>query len=544
MERKNIAKIIDYLIIGSLFAMTILFILLPFIFVFKESFLVEGRLSLENFTYLLTERRKLITNTLKLGVVSTILSSLASLIVSIYLYLSPKRRKKILLFILFITLISPPFVTSLSYINLFGRRGVITYGLLGLSLNVYGMWGIAIMQTMSHLSLNVLLIYGFLKTLSPDIINSARNLGAKTNDIIIDIIFPKAKAGLKAVILLSFFRSISDFGTPAIIGGKYSVLALESYFAVIAEGNLAKASAMNILILIPSVLIFIFYQNNLTAMAHTSGFDRVELEIKRNGIIYYIFSFISLILIAALSILYITIIFSAFTRMKNGSLVFTLQNIRDAKPYITGAMVRSIIYSLISAVSGSIIGLLIGYYLQIRRLRAMKAVDFIANLPYIIPGTFFGLGYLLFFKNPPIAITGTAAIVVLNVVFKQLPFSTRVGSSQMESIDRETLDSVKSLGGNNMNALYDVVLPLSKEGLKVSFVNGFTTTMTTIGSIIFLIYPGRKVLTLVMFDVIQSGKYNIGSVIALIIILICLGINALGYMFFGGKNVSWSKQFN
>lgn len=538
MKRINIGKIIDYLIIGSLFAMTILFILLPFIFVFKESFFVDGRLSLENFTYLLTKRRILIKNTLVLGVVSTILSSAASLIVSIYLYLSPKRRRSILLAILFITLISPPFVTSLSYINLFGRRGFITYGLLGLSLNVYGMWGIAVMQTISHLSLNVLLIYGFLKTLSPDIINSARNLGAKTDNIIVDIIFPKAKAGLKAVILLSFFRAIADFGTPAIIGGKFNVLALESYFAVIAEGNLSKASAMNILILIPSILIFIFYQNNLSAMAETSGFDRVELEIKRNGIIYYIFSVISLLLISALTVLYVTIIFSAFTRMKDGSLTFTLQNLIDTKPYITGAMIRSIVYSLISAVGGSIIGLLIGYYLQIRKLKAMKAVDFIANLPYIIPGTFFGLGYLLFFKNPPIAITGTAAVVVLNVVFKQLPFSARVGSSQMESIDRETLDSVKSLGGNNMNALYDVVLPLSKEGLKVSFINGFTTTMTTIGSIIFLVYPGRKVLTLVMFDVIQSGKYNIGSVIALIIILICLAINALGYMFFGGKNVS------
>ena len=538
MKGKNIGKIIDYLIIGSLFTMIILFILLPFIFVFKESFFVDGSFSLENFTYLLTKRRKLITNTITLGIVSTILSSAASLIVSIYLYLSPKRRRSILLSILFITLISPPFVTSLSYINLFGRRGFITYGLLGLSLNVYGMWGIAVMQTISHLSLNVLLIYGFLKTLSPDIINSARNLGANTNNIIVDIILPKANAGLKAVILLSFFRAIADFGTPAIIGGRFNVLALESYFAVIAEGNLAKASAMNILILIPSVLIFIFYQNNLSAMAETSGFDRTELEIKRNGILYYIIAFISLILVAALSILYITIIFSAFTRMKDGSLTFTLQNLIDTKPYITGAMVRSIVYSLISAVSGSIIGLLIGYYLQIRKLRAMKVIDFIANLPYIIPGTFFGLGYLLFFKNPPIAITGTAAIVVLNVVFKQLPFSTRVGSSQMESIDRETLDSVKSLGGNDMNALYDVVLPLSREGLKVSFINGFTTTMTTIGSIIFLVYPGRKVLTLVMFDVIQSGKYNIGSVIALIIILICLAINALGYMFFGGKNVS------
>ena len=46
--------------------------------------------------------------------------------------------------------------------------------------------------------------------------------------------------------------------------------------------------------------------------------------------------------------------------------------------------------------------------------------------------------------------------------------------------------------------------------------------MTTVGSIIFIVYPGQKVLTLIMFDVINSGKYDIASVIALLIILICI----------------------
>ena len=56
-------------------------------------------------------------------------------------------------------------------------------------------------------------------------------------------------------------------------------------------------------------------------------------------------------------------------------------------------------------------------------------------------------------------------------------------------------------------------------------INAFTTTMTTVGTIILLVYPGKKLMTLVMFDVIQSGKYGVGSVIAFYIILICLAFN-------------------
>jgi len=115
-----------------------------------------------------------------------------------------------------------------------------------------------------------------------------------------------------------------------------------------------------------------------------------------------------------------------------------------------------------------------------------------------------------------------------------------MGVAAMEGISTDTLNSIRDLGGSRVDEIKDAVIPLSREALSVSFVNAFTTTMTTIGSIIFLIYPGQKVLTLVMFDVIQSAKYNVGAVIALLIIVICLTVNGLYRLWMRRTNVSRS----
>lgn len=525
MKKIGSSKLIDIFVASVLSALVVIFILMPFLTVFKESFFVDGSFSLEHYTKILSNK-KLITNTFKMGALTTIVATLSSSFVAIFYYLSRKRVKALIILILSITLISPPFVSSLSYITLFGRRGIITYKLLGLNMNPYGMWGIVFMQALSDLSLNSLLLIGFLQGLDKSIINSARSLGATTNDIIMDIIVPAMNNGIKAVMMLSFFRSVADFGTPAIIGGNYEVLALESYFEVIANGNLASAAAMNVFILVPTLIIFLFSSKAVRSGTLASGVSsKQEVPLKRSGALYYLISAFAIFFIFWIVSLYASIILNAFTKMRVGRLVFTLDNFKETKVFIGGVALRSIAYSIISAIGGTFIGLLIGYYLIIKKYKYMKIIDTIANLPYIIPGTFFGLGYLLFFRSPPIAITGTAAIVVLNVLFKQLPFSTRASSAAMMDIDTNTLNSIRDLGGSSINEITDGVLPLSKNSIMISMINAFTTTMTTVGTIIFLVYPGKKLMTLVMFDVIQSAKYGVGSVIAFYIILICLAFN-------------------
>ena len=379
------------------------------------------------------------------------------------------------------------------------------------------------MQSIGLISLSALMIISTLDSIDKEQINSARSLGAKTNNIILDIILPQLLPSIKVVAILSFIRSIADFSTPLIIGGSFETLASKSYNVFISDGNIIQAGAMNIILCIPVIFTFIFYIKNSKIISNTSfGSNISEVNIGKKGIIYSFVVLLSALFLILLILQYGSIILSAFTDYSKGKIYFTLEHFLDIKDHIDKTVFRSIYYSLISAFFGSLIGLLLQYYIHIREVRFLKIFDFIATMPYMLPGTFFGIGYILAFNNYPIYITGTALIVILNVTFKQLPFSTKVFSSSLETIDKNQILSTKDLGANEFFIFKDVVLPHTRNNFVISMINGFNSTMTTVGSIIFIVYPAQKVLTLVMFDVINSGKYNIASVIALLIIMICL----------------------
>ena len=322
---------------------------------------------------------------------------------------------------------------------------------------------------------------------------------------------------------LTFIRTLADFGTPTIIGGNFTTLATEGYLSVIAQGNFQKAATINVLILIPAIVIFLIYNRQLMGSVSSSQkVDQSNGNLPRKGWLFQILRFVAIFMLVWISLQYLTILLSAFTKMQQGQRILTLSNFKEAMPYIDSTIWRSVRFSLIAAFFGSIFGLLIGYYGVIREVKIMKWIDFIATLPYVIPGTFFGLGYILAFNHQPLYLIGTATIIVTNVLFKQLPFSSQMGKSTMQAIDRNTLRSIQDLGGEFSDVIRDGILPLSIHGLILSFMNAFISTMTTLGSIIFLMYPRHKVLTIVMFDVIARGRYDIGSVIAFYIMIICI----------------------
>ena len=529
-------KIADFILICMVAILIILFILLPFFAVLKESIYSNNKF---NFKYIIEifSKPKLIKNSIKVAFITGIITTFISTCIAIYYYIAGSKTKTVIRIILLTTIISPPFVT-LSYINLFGRRGLISYHLLKLSINPYGMWGVILMQIISDFSLSSLLLMGFIISIDKSLIDSAKSLGAKTNNIIKDILLPFLIPAIKASALLTFLRSLSDFGTVAIIGGNFNVLASESYFAVISEGNVAKAAAINVVLLLPALIVFIFYQKSIKNISlSTHGLGSGDENIEKKGYLYTIVKLIAIIFILWISIQYTSIFLSSISMMRKGKLIYTLQNIIEARVYLNKTIFRSIYYSLISAFFGSILGLIIAYYLQIRKIKIFKIIDFIATLPYIIPGTFFGLGYLMAFNKPPLYIVGTSAIVILNILFKQIPFSTKMGNASMEKINLDSLNSIRDLGGNRISELKDAIIPMSKDALSISFINAFTTSMTTIGSIIFLVSPGQKVLTIVMFDLIQSGNYNVGSVIAVLIIVICLIVNSLYLIILNRNNI-------
>ena len=484
---KRYFKFIDTIIIFTLVFCLFTFILFPFLKVFYSTFFNDGKFTLEGFAFLKTQS-KLLYNSIFVAFFATIITTIVSVSIGIFCFTIRKSVKKLISFVLMITMISPPFVSSLAYIKLFGRRGFITHDIFNLSLNAYGSFGVILMQSIGLISLSALMIISSLDGIDKEQINSARSLGAKTNNIILDIILPQLLPSIKVVAILSFIRSIADFSTPLIIGGSFETLASKSYNVFISDGNIVQAGAMNIILCIPVIFTFIFYIKNSKIISNTNFGSNISSK---------------------------------------GKLYFTIEHFIGIKDHIDKTVFRSIYYSLISAFFGSLIGLLLQYYIHIRKVKFLRIFDFIATMPYMLPGTFFGIGYILAFNNYPIYITGTALIVILNVTFKQLPFSTKIFSSSLETIDENQILSAKDLDANEFYIFKDVILSHTKNHFVISMINGFNSTMTTVGSIIFIVYPAQKVLTLVMFDVINSGKYNTASVLALLIILICLSFSLL-----------------
>ena len=170
-------NLFDSIVILTIIISFVLFVLYPFVAVFNYG--IKGDL-IHSFISNKQYYNKLFINSLKVAFGTTVLTTIFSIFIAIFYFISSGRIKKVLVFIFMIAIISPPFVTSLSYINLFGRRGLITYNLLKLNYDPYGYWGIISMQSVTHIAINALLLIGFISSIDRSVINSARSLGANT----------------------------------------------------------------------------------------------------------------------------------------------------------------------------------------------------------------------------------------------------------------------------------------------------------------------------------------------------------------------------
>lgn len=537
---------IDFLLILFVIVLVIIFILWPILAVIKESLFSEGYFTLDLYKNLFSNNKSLLLNSLFTSLMSTTISTILSILIAIYVTFSSKKLKALFILLLILTMISPPFVASLAYIQLLGKRGILTYHILKLNLNPYGWQGIVSMQSLGFTSLNALLLIGIIRGIDKSLLQASLDLGAKSSYTVMKILIPLMKPGIIVCALLTFVRSLSDFGTPMVIGGSFNVIATEIYLKIIAYSKLPEAAAMNVLILIPAMLLFIpyrFYMQKyiLTSKANTKA-NSQDIDFSLNGAIKIIFTSVSLIFFIIMFLQYLTIFISAFSKYSYGSFVPTLEYLNYIKVNSLKSFVRSIVYSLIAGVMGSFLGVLISFYTDRRKIIGMKVLDFITTLPYIIPGTFFGIGYILAFNNPPLELTGTAIIVLLNCIFKQLPMTSKVGSAVLSQINPEIESAAKDLGANNIYVIKDIIIPNAKPAFLTGFINNFTSTMTTIGSIIFLIYPGQKVATLELFDALSSGNYGVAAMISTFIIIITLFMNLIFSKFILGgslfKNVS------
>ena len=522
--------VLDKIILIVLLASVGAFILYPLLSIVKQSFLVDGGFSLDAYKSIFKNSSELLKNSIFIGILSAIGATILGLAAALCVRFLPKKISNILMGILLISMVSPPFISALSYIQLFGRNGLISKGLLGLSLNPYGWQGVVIMQTLFFASLNALLLIGILKRVDLSLLQASADLGASRSYTLIKIVIPLIWPSLLICLLLSFIRSIADYGTPIVIGGRFETVATEIYMQIIGYANLEKSSALNVLLLAPSLIVFILYRyllkkNDKIFEGNNNKVTEAEEDFRLSGISAWIVYPIGAIFFVMMLLEYGAIFLNSVTINKKGTLEFTTRYLEGLFSRDMDTFIRSIVYSLIVSLIGTMIGILLAYYIERRKIRFGNFVDFVVTMPYMLPGSCFGIGYILAFNHEPWKLTGTAIIVIINMIFKQLSITTKAVTASLTQISTNIDNAARDLGANKLLVFKDILLPNLKQAFATGFINNFTSAMTTAGAVIFLITPGKKIAVFTLFDCISTGKYGEASAIASCIIILTVVIN-------------------
>lgn len=440
-----------------------------------------------------------------------------------------KWQKRIALLLLSMSMVSPPFISSLSFITLYGRRGLITYRLLGLSFDPYHKWGVILMQSIHFACMNTLFFTNALEDFDGKLYDSGRDLGANAFFVLKDILLPLLSPAILASFFLSFLRGLSDFGTPIIIGGRYSTLATEIYLQIIGFSDFSKAAAMNILLLLPAFFSFLLYRMSMKKADERNkeqkGKTGLRLDSKHwmNLPIQFLLFFFLLFQLLQ----YASIFLYGFLRFNKKQIFFTWENMGSLFQYNLSTIGLSLLLAFVAPVVGSFFAFLLAYLMERKMKRGKKLLDFALSLPYLLPGTCFGLAYILAFNKAPLKLTGTVWIMLFSLLFRQMPLGSRLASTALSQSPKNLELAARDLGAKPSLVFFQIILP----GILPSFFSSvylqFSQGLTTAGAIIFLISAKYKVLVYTLFDAINRGDYAVASLISGIMILLSLAFSFL-----------------
>jgi iron(III) transport system permease protein len=143
---------------------------------------------------------------------------------------------------------------------------------VGIDYNIYGMQGLVFVQVITFFTVSYLILRAMLERLNPAMEEAAESLGAGRLHIFRTIILPLLIPGLAGSGLLLFVESLADLGNPLFIAGNMTVLSTQIFLAVIGEYDYQKASALALVLLVPTLIVFLvqrYYVNRRSYISVT-----------------------------------------------------------------------------------------------------------------------------------------------------------------------------------------------------------------------------------------------------------------------------------
>jgi iron(III) transport system permease protein len=175
---------------------------------------------------------------------------------------------------------------------------------------------------------------------------------------------------------------------------------------------------------------------------------------------------------------------------------------------------------------GGFYGILLGYLVARKVFPGRRAMELVSMVNYALPGTIVGIAYLIAFNDPPLALTGTALIIVACYVFRYSPTGIRTTVALLQQIDPSLEEASSSLGAGSATTFRRVTLPLIVPAFFAGLGVVFIRSMTAISATIFLISINWTLITVRILENMTELSLGPAAAFSMLVVAIVVVVMA------------------
>ncbi|MCE1190901.1 MAG: iron ABC transporter permease [Acidovorax sp.] len=479
-------------------------------------------------------------NTLFLGLMTATSTTVLGSFMALIAERASRRYARPLNVVAMLPIITPPFVVGLGLILLFGRAGVFNQFLeyaFGITPTrwFYGWLGVWVAQTFAFTPIAFMIMRGVVQGVAPSLEEAAQTLRASPHRTFMTVTLPLLKPGLANAFLVGFIESMADFGNPIVVGGQFSVLSTEIFFAIVgAQYDQGRAASLACILTLFALAVFALQRGLLGKQGFTtvSGKGDAGLAMPLPTGVRRVVQAVALPWMAFTLVVYLFALAGGFVQTWGRDYTVTLRHFHTAFAVEWGpfgivwagtawnSFFTTLTLAAIAAPLTATLGIAIAWLLARTEFRGQGAFEFAALLAFAIPGTVLGVSYILAFNVPPFELTGTALIIVLCFLFRNLPVGVRAGTAAFKQLDRSLDEASLMLRAGSVQTLRHVVLPLLKPALVAALVYSFVRAITTVSAVIFLVTAEHELATTYIIGRVGNGDYGVALAYCTVLIVL------------------------
>jgi iron(III) transport system permease protein len=552
-----------WVIIGLCVSAVAYLALMPLAFLLWQSFLTpesagaQAQFTLQNYlsTYSDVETARLLGNSIRFASGTSVFAFLVGTILAWMNERTNTPFKSLFFALSIIPMIIPGILFTISWIMLTSPKiGILNSVLQDLFntkyvfFNIYSMWGMMWVEGLHYSPMAFLIMSAAFRAMDPSLEESAMMSGASIWQVATRITLKLTWPAIFSTLLILFVRAIESFEVPALLGLPVGIEVFTSaiYRAINqypSKVGLASAYAVTLLLI---TTVGIYFQSRLSSKGGKystvtgKGFRPRAMDL---GKWRYVTAAVFMLYFALIVVLpFAVLVWSSVQKYYSAPSMAALQNLSlDAYrhmldyPALGTAVWNSLLLAIGCATIVMLVTSVICWIVVKTRLPGRWLLDNLASLPMVFPGLVLGLAVMVFYLEFDVGIYGTIWIMLIAYITRFMPYGLRYNTTSMLQIHKELEESAAMSGASWAATFWRVILPLLKPGLVAGWIYIVIVCVRELSSSILLYSPGTEVISILIWELWESGQYvdlsALGVMFILALFALVIAAQALGRKF-------------